>query len=102
MDNLKQFADLKFMIESLEKQLEELKPLVLDQIQESGTKSIENELGTFTMKERIYWQYSKKVTEIENLLKATKQLEEADKTATIKTIIAFPQFTAKKEKINVE
>ena len=92
MDNLRQYAGIKSQIRELEARLEELKPYLMDMIDENHGVAIVTDFGTLAMKERRTYEYPEsilvKVTELKHL----KAVYESSKEAVLKNVVSFPVF----------
>lgn len=84
---LEDYITLKRMIKDLEREAEELKPIVEDYIDESGRNqlSFQNK-GTFFLSERTSWEYSQKLQKEIKLLKEKQLIEQILKVAVPKAI----------------
>lgn len=92
MDNLKRFADITRKIKALEVEREDLKASVMDEIQSSGTNSINNIIGTFTIIERRSYEYPPEIIGLETNLKEQKKDYEHSEAAILKNVLAYPMF----------
>ena len=95
-DTLKEFANLKIEANKIEERLAELKPIVLAEIVGASLDKVPTSLGTFSIKKKKNWVYSEKVESIIARLKLTKEIEEADGTATF-TETPILEFRENKE-----
>ncbi len=75
---LKEYAELKVTISLAEQRLEELKPVIIEEMRKIDIDKIEMAEGNFTIVPRTTWEFSKAVD-------ALKEKEKANGTAKVKT-----------------
>jgi len=79
---LARYADAKRAEKKIKADLDELKPVILDYMQDDGTEELESEYGTFTIQNRRTWTFSLAVESEEKVLKNLKKIEQQEGTAT--------------------
>lgn len=67
----KEYADLMVQKRAIEEKLEELNPLLKEQISNTGADKVETEFGNFTLGSRTTWKYSDAVASLQEKEKAT-------------------------------
>jgi len=74
-----EYANLKSQIKVLENKIDELKPFIVELVLKMNPqdKTVETELGTFTMVPKRKYTYSVIVDQKESELKEAKKVEEA-------------------------
>ena len=93
----KQYAEYSQKIKELEQLKEDLKPQILEAIDDAPDHFMNTEFGYFSAMERKSYTYSDSITSLEAEIKKVKKQEEADGTATIKSITRYPVFSERKE-----
>lgn len=92
---LKEYAELKIQGSAIDARLDELKPLVLQDILEAQMDKVPTSYGAFTIKKRKIWTYSPEIGAMEEDLKKHKAIEEADGIAKFTEV---PQLEFRQEK----
>ena len=77
-DLLKEYAKLKVTVSAAEERLEELKPLIIEEMRKVDVDKVEMDEGAFTIVPRTTWEFSKAVDTL-------KEKEKANGTAKVKT-----------------
>ncbi len=75
------YADLMVEKRRIEAELENLNPLIKEQIIASGNDKIVSEFGSFTVGKRAVWKYSDAVTELQEKEKATGVATKSETTS---------------------
>ena len=84
-----QYALLKMQVHALEYKIEELKKVLIPYVEKAEDMKIQEEYGTFFMKEGVKYEYSKTLVKKEAQIKELKQEEQ--KSGKAKKIVT-PQF----------
>jgi len=79
IQNFQRYEELKIQVRALEKEIEELAPLIIEHVPED--KELQMDSGYFYIQKRAKYVYSPKVKELETQFKDQKKREEADGTA---------------------
>jgi len=79
---LEEYAVLESEIKALEVKKEQLRPLILKQMVESGSDKIETGLGSFSLSKLKKWVYPESVTAIGEEFKSAKAKAESTGEAT--------------------
>src|SRR3990167_1681573 len=91
-DKVKQYITVYNQIKQLELQKEQLALEVVEEMDDSGQKSVETEQGFLTLSERTTWEYSGNIKSMEDHIKDLKKKEELANIATIKSVSRFIRF----------
>lgn len=94
VDKLKQYEQLMIDKRGLERDIEILKEAIVPELPVG--KTIETEIGTFTVQSRLKWTHSKYVKELKTHLKEIEDAEKQDGTATSEPGEPFLVYTEKK------
>lgn len=82
---LQRYADIKKTIKALEEEAKALEPVILDDLDTIGTKTLKLSYGVFSLVTRKRWTYSKELQGWEErskvVLTSKKREEEEDGTA---------------------
>lgn len=81
-DQLKEYAKLKIEEKAIKARIDELNPLILEDIQKSGADEVPTSMGTFTLSSRRTYKYPDEIVNMELSLKEKKTEAEAKGTAT--------------------
>lgn len=79
---LKRVSEVKEEIAKLESELDTFKPAVVDMFSTYQTPTLETEYGVFSLVVRKTWKFSKKVDQLEKMVKAEKAREQIAGIAT--------------------
>lgn len=94
-EKFQEYAELKRQQKEIEAKLDELQPVLLKEMADSGNDKVDAEFGVFTRSGKKKWKYSDGVNELEAQLKDKKKDEQADGTATFEesTYLTFREPT---------
>lgn len=81
-ENLKEYAELKIKEKGIKTRIDELNPLIKQEMLDLGLDKVPTSAGNFNIKKIKKWSYSPAVAAAKDSLDATKAAEEADGTAT--------------------
>lgn len=81
-EHLKEYADLKVKEKEVKERLEELNPLIKQELLNQNIDKLPTTLGSFNIKKIKKWKYSATVSVMEEGLSALRTEEQADGTAT--------------------
>ncbi len=89
-----EYAVLDAQIKNLTKQKDEIKVLIVENLEENNEESIETAVGKFTISNLKTWTYTPKTKEMEENFKAQKAKEQStgDATFTEKPSLRFTQI----------
>lgn len=79
---VKEYAELKIQEKAIKARIEELNPVIKQQLIDAGFDKLPTNLGNFNIKKSKKWTYSAAVTAAKESLDELKANEEADGTAT--------------------
>lgn len=90
-DIFKKYADIRLELAALEEQESLLKGEILQSLEDKGKDKEETDFGTFSVRSKKTWTYSKKVQKMQDDLKIQKYTEEQKGVATAeeKSYLAF-------------
>ena len=77
------YADLMIEKRKIEAELEELNPIIKEQISKEGADKVKTEFGTFTLGTRTTWKYSAAVEKLQEVEKATGIAKKVETTSLI-------------------
>ncbi len=77
----REYAELKIKEKGIKSRLEELNPIIKEELVSSGLDKLPTNLGNFSIKKVKRWEYSSEVKLVEDNLKELKKNEEANGTA---------------------
>lgn len=86
---LQRYREIKLLLESLEQELEDLKPAIVTLVEENGAP-VKIDGLTASVTKRKKWEYSTEVTQLNDSLKQRKKYEEANGIATISGYTIYP------------
>ena len=81
-ENLKEYAGLKIKEKEIKLRIEELNPLIKQEMIDLGLDKVPTTIGNFNIKKTKKWSYSQAVAAAKDSLDRIKAAEEADGTAT--------------------
>ena len=79
---LREYAELKIKEKGIKSRIEELNPIIKEELVSSGLDKLPTNLGNFSIKKVKRWTYSAVVELIKKQLDDSKAKEEADGTAS--------------------
>lgn len=79
---LKEYAELKIQEKSIKERIDELNPLVKEEVLSQGIDKLPTNLGNFIIKKIKKWTYSKTVEDAVKHLEELKAFEQAHGKAT--------------------
>jgi len=79
---LREYAELKIKEKQIKVRIDELNPIIKDEIVNAGLDKLPTNLGNFNIKKIKRWTYSDEVDSAKQNLDELKSKEEADGTAT--------------------
>lgn len=81
-ENLKEYAELKIQEKRIKGRIEELNPLIKQEMIDLGLDKVPTTAGNFNIKKGKKWTYSSAVTRVKEMLDSLQDREEANGTAT--------------------
>ncbi len=81
-ENLKEYAELKIQEKRIKSRIEELNPVIKQEMIDLGLDKVPTTAGNFNIKKAKKWTYSPAVAAAKESLDSLKSQEEADGTAT--------------------
>lgn len=90
-----EYASVDMQIKALELKKDQLRPFLIDQMNDQKMEKVETSLGKFSITNLKKWNYTEKVTELSDELKARKAKEESTGEATFDEVPSL-RFTASK------
>lgn len=79
---LREYAECKIAEKKIKARLEELNPLIKEDIIAAGLDKVPTSMGNFIIKKVKRWTYSPGIADLKEELEKAKSREEADGTAT--------------------
>lgn len=84
--NHAEIAALKAKIAEFELKQDQLKPFIIEQMNESGVSKMETDIGKFTVSKRKTWTYPEAIVELGDELKNQKAKAESTGEATYEEV----------------
>jgi hypothetical protein len=82
-EQFKEYAELKIEEKRIKERIDELNPLLKEQIAASGADKVTTDFGNFTLGSRATWKYSEAVTKLQEEEKAKGIAKKVETTSLI-------------------
>lgn len=86
----KEYASLKIEEKNIKKRIEELNPILKEEIISTGADKMTTDFGNFTLSSRSTWEYSEEVKKLQDKEKAKGIAKKVETTSLIYSAVKLP------------